>query len=129
MARQADLMKSEPQSLVDSGPRPAVLPACDVYESKDEILVIADVPGATTEGLNVGLEKGELTVRARRNLAAEGGSFVVKEYGDCDFHRRFVVPGGVDAETISAELKNGVLRLHLPKSEAHKPRQITVAGG
>jgi HSP20 family molecular chaperone IbpA len=122
-------MKSEPQALVQSDQRPAVAPACDVYENNDEILVIADVPGVTSDTLNVHLDKGELTVAARREVSASDGSFIGVEYRDCDFRRRFAVPGGIDASKINAELKNGVLWLHLPKSEALKPRQIAVRAG
>jgi HSP20 family molecular chaperone IbpA len=51
------------------------------------------------------------------------------EFRDCEYRRRFAVPGGIDAAKISAELKDGVLRLHLPKSDALKPRQIAVRSG
>jgi len=129
MSRQTELVKSEPQSLVHSEQRPAVSPACDVYENDGEILVVAEVPGVTTEALMVNFENGELTVRARRNASVEVGTPIAAEYGACDFHRRFAVPGGIDPGKISAELRNGELWLHLPKSEAHKPRQIAVRAG
>jgi HSP20 family molecular chaperone IbpA len=123
------LVTSEPHSLVESGQRFTVAPACDVYESDDELLVIADVPGVTSDGLNVELDKGELVVAARRDVSVGAGSIIGVEYRDCDFRRRFVVPGGIDANSINAELKDGVLWLHLPKSEARKPRQIAVRAG
>jgi HSP20 family protein len=129
MSRQNALVKNEPQVLVQSDQRPAVVPACDVYENRDEVLVIADVPGVTSDALDIHLEGGELTVAARREVSANDGSFIGIEYRDCDFRRRFAVPGGIDANKISAELKNGVLWLHLPKSEALKPRQIAVRAG
>jgi len=129
MSRKAELVQKKPQSLVQSDQRPSVSPACDVYENNDEILLVADVPGVTADTLDVSLEKGELSVRARRNASFEGGAALAGEYGDCDYHRRFAVPGGIDAGKISAELKNGVLWLHLPKSEAYKPRQIAVRAG
>lgn len=128
MTRQTGLVKSEPQSLTQSDQRPAVAPACDIYENNDEILVVADVPGITTDALKINLDKGELTIEARRDVAKDG-SFVGVEYRDCDFRRRFAVPGGIDAGKISAELKDGVLQLHLPKSESLKPRQIPVRAG
>jgi HSP20 family protein len=129
MSRQTDLAKREPQPLVHSEERPAVIPACDVYENKDEILVVADVPGVTADALEVKLENGELFVKARRSASVEGGTPIATEYEACDYHRRFAVPGGIDAGKISADLKNGELWLHLPKSEAHKPRQIAVRAG
>jgi len=131
MSRQTGLMKSEPQNLVQSGQRPAVVPPCDVYENSDEILIVADVPGVTSDAIDVNLDARELTISGRRELSAkEGeGAFLGTEFRDCDFQRRFAVPGGIDAGRISAELRNGVLLLHLPKSEALKPRQIAVRAG
>jgi HSP20 family molecular chaperone IbpA len=129
MSHKAELVKKEPQSLVQSDQRPSVSPACDVYENNDEILVVADVPGVTAETLDVSLEKGELTVRARGGAGPEAGTPIAAEYRDCDYHRRFAVPGGIDSAKISAELKHGVLWLHLPKSDTFKPRQIAVRAG
>lgn len=129
MSHQTDIVKREPQSLVQSDLRPAITPACDIYESDDEILVVADVPGATADMLDINLEKGELTLEARREAPVQPGTFLGVEYRDCDFRRRFAVPGGIDADRISAELREGVLHLHLPKSEALKPRQIPVQAG
>jgi len=129
MSRQTGLVKSEPQSLVQSDRRPVIMPVCDIYENDDEILVVADVPGVTADALDINLEKGELTLEARREISVQPGTFLGVEYRDCDYQRRFAVPGGIDADKISAELREGVLHLHLPKSEALKPRQIPVQGG
>jgi len=128
MSRQAVQMKTQPRSLVGSERRPTVAPACDVYENDEEILVIADVPGVTSDSLTINLEKSELTIAARRDVSKDQ-PFVTKEYRDCDFQRRFAVPGGIEEDKISADLKDGVLSVHLPKSEALKPRQIAVRAG
>jgi HSP20 family protein len=130
MARDTAIAKTQqPQSLVQPDRRPPVTPACDVYENKEEILVIADLPGVTPERLTIHLDKGELSLEAKREVNAQPSSTAKAEYTDCDFRRRFVVPTGIDAAKISAQLKNGVLELHLPKSEALKPREITVRAG
>lgn len=132
MARQIDLVKSEANeapSLVRSGERPALAPACDVYENKDEILVIADVPGIEADALKINLEKGELVLEAQRDGLAKEGALLGAEWGSCEFRRRFSIPSGIDASKISAQLKDGVMHLHLPKSEALRPRQITVRAG
>jgi HSP20 family molecular chaperone IbpA len=96
--------------------RPSVTPAVDVFENKDELLVFADLPGVATDDLTISLEKNQLALRGKRTL--NGRAF--------DYARTFVVPNGIDAEKISAELKHGVLTLRLPKSAAHKPRTIAV---
>jgi len=127
MARETGLVKPEAQSLVQSDRR-AVAPACDIYENKDEVLLVADLPGVVPEGLKINLDNDELTLEARRDLPSEG-TLLSAEYRACDYRRSFVVPSGIDAAKIAAELKNGILHLHLPKSEDVKPRQISVRAG
>jgi HSP20 family protein len=130
MARDYGLAKTQqPQSSAPSDRRQPLPPACDIYENKEEILLLADLPGVTPDLLKIHLDKGELTIEARRQLDAQSGSAVTSEHSECDFRRRFVVPTGIDAAKISAELKNGVLQLHLPKSESLKPREISVRAG
>jgi HSP20 family molecular chaperone IbpA len=120
---------ARPEPVQRRADRPLVVPACDVFESADEVLVVADMPGVTRDALEINLANGELTVTARRDAQPGRGTVVGTEYRTCDFQRRFVIPGGIDAERIQAELKNGVLLLHLPKSEALKPRRIAVSAG
>jgi HSP20 family molecular chaperone IbpA len=100
--------------------RQAFAPPVDIYESKDEILILADLPGVTTEALAVNLDKDQLTISAHRAPAGDEAF---------DYRRTFVVPRGLDADKISANLQNGVLRLVLPKPAALKPRQIAVTTG
>ncbi len=127
MARESGLVKQEAQSLVQSD-RKAVTPACDIYENKEEVLLVADLPGVVPEGLKINLDNDELTLEARRDLPSDG-TLLSAEYRACDYRRSFVVPSGIDAAKIAAELKDGILHLHLPKSEDVKPRQISVRAG
>jgi HSP20 family molecular chaperone IbpA len=108
--------------------RPAVAPAVDVFENKDELLIVADMPGVQREQLKLHLEKGKLTLDARRDEASEG-NLLAAEFRPVDYRRTFLVPQGIDADRISAELTHGVLRLKLPKSAAVKPRTIQVKIG
>jgi len=101
--------------------RPTFAPPVDIYENKDEILIFADVPGVTQEDLRVNLDKDQLTIEAHR--PAIGGERAL------DYKRQFVVPRGIDAEQIGANLQSGVLKLTLPKSAAMRPRQIAVRVG
>ena len=126
MSQQTALAKSEPQPLNQSSRRPSVSPACDIYENNDEVLVVADVPGVSADMLDINIENGELTIVARRDAAEMSGSVLGLECRDCDFRRRFTIATGIDTAKINAHLKHGVLRLHLPKSEALKPMQIAV---
>jgi HSP20 family molecular chaperone IbpA len=95
-------------------------PAVDVLEGKDEYLVYADVPGVKKDGLTVQYHDGELRVEASRALGEDLG-------WPSDFRRTFAIGPDVDVERISARIENGVLEVHLPKKEAAKPRQISVA--
>jgi HSP20 family molecular chaperone IbpA len=105
-----------------------VAPPVDVYENADELLVVADVPGATHDGIDVQLEKGQLTILAKR-VDESRGDPVAMEYRSRSYFRVFSVPQGIDASKIDAQLTAGVLRLRLPKSESLKPRRIEVKQG
>jgi HSP20 family protein len=120
-----NFQKPEPQSIRETAEHPAVAPACDIYENRDEILVVADLPGVTADDLEIQFDKGELVFEAHRALA-DDDNVLASELRDVQFRRRFAVPAGVDGSKIHAELKHGVLQLHLPKSEALKPRTISV---
>jgi len=128
MAHDTGLVKQEPQSLVQSDQRPSLTPACDIYENKDEILLVADLPGVASEALRIHMDNRELTLEARREVPMAGTALGV-EYRGCDFRRQFLVPTGIDGGKINAELKDGILRLHLPKAEGIKPRSISVRAG
>ena len=108
--------------------RDTVAPPVDVYENADELLVVADVPGATPDGIEIQLEKGQLTMLARRPDDG-AGTPVATEYRARDYFRAFAVPQGIDAAKIDAQLTAGVLRLRLPKSDSLKPRRIEVKQG
>ncbi|HEU4412866.1 MAG TPA: Hsp20/alpha crystallin family protein [Polyangiaceae bacterium] len=108
--------------------RRAVAPAVDVFENKDEYLILADVPGAARDRVNVHFEHGRLTLEAPREFTAPG-PVLASEYAPADYHRSFALPQGVDAARIEAELVAGVLRIRLPKSDAVRPRRIAIKGG
>ena len=107
--------------------RASVAPRVDVYENDRELLVLADVPGARKESVQVELHKGQLTLEARRE-ASSHGSTLFAEYRPVDYHRVFLVPEGIDGSKIEAELTAGVLRVKLPKSDALRPRRIEIKG-
>ena len=108
----------------------AYLPNCDIVERDDELLLVADVPGARPEDIDVNYERGLLTIQARIESEAEQESrnYLLREYGVGDFYRTFQIGEGIDASRIEAEVKGGVLTLHLPKAESAKPKRIIVKG-
>jgi len=128
MANQTDLANRSNGRVEAVQQREAIAPAVDVYENSDELLLLVDVPGATNEGIDVQLDKGQLTILAKRKEDAPG-SLLAGEYRNSDYMRLFSVPQGIDPSKIDAQLSSGVLRLRLPKSESVKPRRIEVKQG
>ena len=104
------------------------VPTVDIVENQDELLLIADVPGATDDGIDIDYERGRLTVQARvePRQSAERTNYLLQEYGVGDFCRSFQVGEGIDAGKIHAEIAEGVLTVHLPKAAELKPRRIEV---
>jgi len=128
MANQTDLVTRSSGRIEAVQQREAIAPVVDVYENVDELLLLVDVPGATNDGIDVHLDKGQLTILAKRREDAPG-SLLAAEYQACDYLRVFSVPAGIDPAKIDAQLSGGVLRLRLPKSESVKPRRIEVKQG
>jgi HSP20 family molecular chaperone IbpA len=108
--------------------RPWVAPRVDIHENDSEVLLLADVPGVAKDSLTIKLNQEQLTLEGRVEETPRGDA-LGREFQAVDYRRSFSVPAGIDAGKISAELKDGVLSLHLPKSEALKPRQIEVKAG
>ena len=101
-------------------------PRVDIYETENELTLFAEVPGVRPEDVDLHYEQGELTLRGRVHPRSEGKRLLLEEYEEGDFYRAFAIHESIDAGRISAECKNGVLTVHLPKTEAAKPRQISV---
>lgn len=93
-----------------------IAPPVDVYENDQELLIVADMPGVEKEGLTVELDPPEL-----RFVGQHGHNGTTESYV-----RAFRITEAIDPEGISAELKDGVLTIHLKKSEALRPRRIEV---
>jgi len=101
-------------------------PRVDILESGDELLLYADLPGVKPEDADVQFENGELTIHGKCQPRQDDTNFLFYEYGVGDFHRTFSIAEGIDASKITAELKNGVLTVHLPKAESVKPKKIAI---
>jgi len=104
------------------------VPAVDIQETDQELVVKADVPDMEMKDIDVRMENGTLTLRGERKFESqktEGGWHrLERSYGT--FERAFTLPETVNPEGVKADYKNGVLTVTLPKKEVAKPRQIKV---
>jgi HSP20 family protein len=108
-----------------SGPQFA--PRVDIYETEKELTLFADVPGVGPKDVDLHYEKGELVLRGKvQPPPPDPSRLLLEEYEVGDFYRVFTIHESIDAGKIEAEVKNGVLTVHLPKVEAVRPRQIKI---
>ncbi|HTU18151.1 MAG TPA: Hsp20/alpha crystallin family protein [Gemmataceae bacterium] len=101
-------------------------PRVDIVESDGELTLFAEVPGVRPEDVDLRYEKGELVLHGRIKPWGSREEMLLQEYEEGDFYRAFNISESIDAGRISAECKNGLLIVHLPKVEAVRPRQIEV---
>lgn len=127
MSDKMDIMNRDEQTPVASK-APSVAPSVDIYENEDEILLHADMPGVAKDAIAINLENGRLTINGHRTVSGDG-EVQFEEFGEVEYERAFSVPQGIDINKVKANMNNGVLFLHLPKSDAVKPRQIEVQAG
>lgn len=127
MSQEKNITKTEPGTPERVSKRAVIMPAVDIFENKDEVLVVADVPGANPAGLSVHFDKDQLFIEAAVTATNEEQKPLFREFGAVDYRRVFELSPGIDVAAIKAELRNGVLAVHLPKSAAIKPRKIQIA--
>ena len=108
----------------------SLLPPVDVTEDENGITVVADVPGASRESLSLRIDGDTLSLEAPIGLELpDGMEPVYAEVRAAQYRRSFTLSGELDRDRIQASLKDGVLRLHLPKREEARPRRIEVRTG
>jgi HSP20 family protein len=104
------------------------VPAVDIKETENELILIADLPGMEMKDIDVHVENGTLTLHGERKLEHskdEGGWHrLERSYGA--FERVFTIPETVDVDAVKADYKNGTLTVTLPKKEVAKPKQIKI---
>jgi len=125
MDRTQEIVKQDEKNVEKTHELYEATPAVDIYENENEILLHADMPGVVKENISIDIDNGTLSISGVRKLETEGAA-TYEEFSDVEYVRTFSVPQTIDVEKVEAELKDGVLRLHLPKSEAAKPRQIEI---
>ena len=120
--------KSEVMSNAEqTKPGPLFTPAVDIFETENALILLADMPGVKAKDLTIDLKEGILAISSQMDLpeASEEVS-ILREYQEGNYYRKFNLSDIIDQSKIEAELKEGVLRLTLPKVEAVAPRKIEV---
>lgn len=108
-------------------PRLVFNPPIDIYETPDGLVLYADLPGVTAEGLDLQVQDNRLVLFGRVTQDSSGMAILHEEYKVGDFLRSFILSDEVDHERITARLNNGVLRVELPRAKRSEPRRIEVS--
>ncbi|WP_289022888.1 Hsp20/alpha crystallin family protein [Desulfobacter postgatei] len=125
MTDRKDITKTENKAIEKTRELRTATPAVDIYENENEILLFADMPGVHKDDITVNIENGKLAISGIRRLDHQGVSNW-EEFVDVEYVRSFSIPQTINVEDVEATLKDGVLTLHLPKSETAKPRLIEI---
>lgn len=119
--KELQVQEAQKQEVVEEGAertrdRVAFVPHTDIYETEEQIVVVADMPGVDAESVDITLEKNILTLNGYvEPTAPEGYTLAYAEYRVGDYQRSFSLSNEIDQDQIEAKIKDGVLYLHLPK--------------
>ncbi|MDR0842744.1 MAG: Hsp20/alpha crystallin family protein [Acidobacteriota bacterium] len=105
-----------------------IAPPVDIFESEDALTVVTDLPGVTKEDVDISVEDNVLTIKGKANYVS-APTTLREEFQLHGYYRQFQLSDLIDQNKISAETRNGVLTILLPKAEKTKPRQIQVTAG
>lgn len=128
MSSQNQMIKQENNEIRKSeAPQRATRPNVDIYEDKQGITLIADLPGVSTEGLDIQVDQEILSIDARIDIPMPSGTDLhVAGLRPTRYQRSFTISNELDVEKIEAVLKNGVLAMRIPKREQYQPRKISI---
>lgn len=127
-----ELLDTEKQELIEEGAERtrdglAFVPRADIYETPEAIVVVTDMPGANAESVDIMLEDNVLTINGHvEPVQPEGHTLAYTEYQVGDFVRAFTLSNQIDRDGIEATVKDGVLKLHLPKITEAQKRKIAI---
>ncbi|MEN6475886.1 MAG: Hsp20/alpha crystallin family protein [Syntrophaceae bacterium] len=110
--------------------RRTYIPRVDIYSENENLYLVADMPGADESTVSITLDKDVLTIEGTVDEPTSAGRKLSHgEYGIGDYYRAFTLSEEIDREKIEASMKNGVLRVCLPKAEPHKTKKIAIHAG
>ena len=137
--RELDTLQSEMNRVFDAffgspangGQARRWVPAMDLVEEADSLVLRADLPGLGHDDVNVEVKDGVLTIsgerKAEERKEEEGYYRVERSFGS--FSRSLTLPEGIDPDKVSAEFDNGVLEVRIPKPEERKPHRVQIGKG
>ena len=126
-AMQIQKQEEVPDELERTRSSRCFVPKADIFETEQEIIILADIPGANDETVDITLEKNILSINAFVEPMQTGDyTIAYAEYEEGDYQRSFRLSNEIDQDNIEAVVKEGVLRLRLPKSKEAKTKKITV---
>jgi HSP20 family protein len=130
---EANLHKQEssaPEGSERIQARKVYVPLVDIVETGDALVLVSDMPGVDQAGVDVVIEKNILTIRGKiEDQIPTGFKLSYDEYGIGDYERTFTIPNEIDRDAVQATMKDGVLRLTLPKVKPAVAKKITVVAG
>lgn len=129
MQQQEKQEFQEPEGAERTRTSTVYMPGVDIYEQDEHTVLLADMPGVDESSIDITLEKNILTIRGFVEEPMQGYGLAYSEYGVGDYERTFALSDEVDRNKIEASMKDGVLRLVLPKAEAARTRKIAVRTG
>ena len=119
-----DAVRGDEKDLISSSWTPAV----DIYETENELVLAAEVPGVEEKDVEISVEDNTLSIRGERKFQKETKEEnyhrIERSYGS--FYRSFTLPTYIDQERIHAEHESGVLKVHMPKKPEVKPRKVKI---
>ena len=129
---EKEMVRQEKKEVKKAGeemrPGPVFMPAVDILENQNEIVILADMPGVNGKDVDIDLREDVLTLRGSVSpVGDEKEVSVYREYNWGDYFRQFTLTEVIDQEKISAKMDDGVLRLTLPKKERVKPKKIQIS--
>lgn len=126
LQRELDRFLGRPQAEIGV-PSPGVFPPINVFADRDGVVLRAEVPGVEPSSIDVSIQRNTLQISGERPIKArDRGSYHRRERRFGKFSRSLQLPQDLDTEKATAECRNGVLTLHIPRREEAKPRRVKI---
>ncbi len=129
---EKEMIRQEKKEVKKAGeemrPGPVFIPAVDILENQNELMILADMPGVDGKDVDIDLREDVLTIRGPVSAVEDEKEIsVYREFNWGDYFRQFTLTEVIDQEKILAKMDDGVLRLTLPKKEKVKPKKIKIS--